>query len=94
MSWYGIGYRRERQQTDQLAKLERFTPEAAIGSRPVRHLDFSASPVKPGDEELEIVAKLPRLELLDLAGAPVTDAGLVRLEKMTSLRYVFLAQRG
>ncbi|MGO8691199.1 MAG: hypothetical protein ACLQLG_16375 [Thermoguttaceae bacterium] len=92
MSWYGIRYRRERQQTDQLAKLERFTPTAFWFEGAVRHLDFSASPIKPGDEDLEIVAKLPRLELLDLTGAPVTDAGLVRLEKMTSLRYVFLAQ--
>ena len=91
MSWYGIGYRRDREERAILAQLERFGPKIT-GSGRYLWLDFSASPVKPGDRDLEIVAKLSRLDGLVLTGARVTDAGLVHLEKLTSLRDVYLRQ--
>jgi hypothetical protein len=92
MSWYGIRYRRHAEETDHLAKLDRFTPRVLSGGSTVSLLDFSASPVKPGDTDLEIVARLSLLEELDLTGAPVTDAGLVHLEKLTCLRHIDLRQ--
>ncbi len=91
MSWYGIGYRRDREEQAILAQLERFKPKIARFARDL-WLDFSASPVKPGDQDLEVVAKLSRLEDLDLTGAPVTDAGLIHLENLSSLRHVRLFQ--
>ena len=91
MSWYGIQYRRDVEETALLAQLERFKP--AIERYSFRlALNFSASPIKPGDRDLELVAKLSRLEDLDLTGSPVTDAGLVHLEKLTSLRWLKLWQ--
>ena len=51
---------------------------------------FLGIPCETGDREMEIIAKLSRLQHLNLTGAPVTDSGLVHLEKLTSLRWVFL----
>ena len=89
-SWWPVAHELVRHPLPPRAPTDRPTGQTGalhadglLVPKAVRHLDFSASPIKPGDEDLEIVAKLPRLELLDLAGAPVTDAGLVRLEKMT-----------
>ncbi len=89
LSLYGIRYRRDASDRELMGRLERFQPDTArIGSGFL--LAFSASPVRPGDQEMEVVAKLSRVEWLELSGAPVTDAGLVHLEKLKSLRYVGL----
>ncbi len=89
MSWYGIGYRRDAAEQAILVQLARFTPRnSGVGDHQL--LDFSASPVKPGDADLEPLSKLSRLEDLDLSGAPVTDAGLKHLEPLARLRYLHL----
>ena len=67
MSWYGIGYRRNAADQAILAQLERFKPNVG-GGGDYLSLDFSASPVKPGDADLEVVAKLSRLQSLNLSG--------------------------
>ena len=89
MSWYGIRYRRNATEREVLGQLEKFQPKTSRFGGDLE-VDFSASPVKPGDREMEIIAKLSRLQHLNLTGAPVTDSGLVHLEKLTSLRWVFL----
>ena len=55
MSCYGIRYRRDREERAVLAQLERFTPKA---NRDVfsLSLDFSASLIKPGDRDLELLS--------------------------------------
>jgi hypothetical protein len=92
MSWYGIYYRREAEETAALARLQRFGPRSERFGDAVWTLDFSASTVKPGDRDLEAVAKLTRLFWLDLSGAPITDAGLVHVEPLTSLRWLMLSK--
>jgi hypothetical protein len=89
LSWYGIRYRRGCEEAAVLARLERFKPKVERSGFWLG-VDFSASPVKPGDADLEIVAKLSRLQSLNLIGAPVTDAGLLHLEKLASLQWVNL----
>ena len=93
MSWYGIHYRRdvaeETKEKAILAQLERFRPGVShIGDG--LWLSFSSSRVKPGDRDLAVVAKFSRLYTLDLSRAPITDAGLVHLERLASLRIVYL----
>jgi hypothetical protein len=89
MSWYGIRYRRDREETAVLAELERFRPAVKhIGDS--LWLDFSASTKKPGDRDLETVSKLSRLHSLDLSGAPITDAGLEHLKALSRLDFLVL----
>ncbi len=92
MSWYGIFYRRQSAETAALGRLERFSPKIERMAGTVWDLDFSASPVKPGDGDLEPVAKFTRLLWLNLTGARVTDAGLVHLEPLTRLKSLTLAR--
>ena len=90
MSLYGIRYRRDASERDLLAQLARFQPDMArIGSGFV--LGFSASPVKPGDQEMEIVSKLSRVKWLELGGTPITDAGLARLKPLVGLDFLDLS---
>ena len=67
MSWYGIHFRREREDMANVAKLERFKTNS-LGTGFNLWLDFSASPLKPHDSDMEIVAKLSQLETLNLSG--------------------------
>lgn len=90
MSLYGIRYRRDASERDLLAQLARFQPDMArIGSGFV--LGFSASPVKPGNQEMEIVSKLSRVKWLELGGTPITDAGLARLKPLVGLDFLDLS---
>jgi uncharacterized membrane protein len=47
-----------------------------------------------GDATLALLARLPRLERLDLRATPLTDAGLARLAGHARLRELVLAQTG
>jgi hypothetical protein len=59
--------------------------------RPGERFRWSNNGMSPfTDEWLEHVGKLPGLESLKLESAPVTDAGVAKLEGLTHLRYLIL----
>ncbi len=47
-----------------------------------------------GDETAATLARLPRLETLDLAGSALTDDGLETLAAIATLRYLYVADTG
>ena len=54
MSWYSIHFRRDREEKASLAQLDRFKPKIwGVGFD--LQLDFSASPLKPHDSDLEVI---------------------------------------
>jgi hypothetical protein len=89
-SWIGIQYRRWDLQEKALAKWESFSPKVERSYLDVEALDFSHSPQKPTDDDLPKLANFPRLLRLDLAGAPVTDMGLIRLHALANLQFLNL----
>jgi hypothetical protein len=90
LSWYGLYHHRKAEEKAILAQLERVKPKATdLGDD--LWLDFSNSPMKPSDGDLEPVSKLSRLTWLDLSGAPVTDSGLVHLESLKWLNFLDLS---
>jgi hypothetical protein len=83
-SWFGIHYRRAQQENAVLAELDKFQP--LVTSFPWEYrVSFLASPLKPGDDDLAPLARLPRLNSLVLFRTPVTDAGLAHLAKIGGL---------
>jgi hypothetical protein len=60
---------------------------AVVGEEYFREVtDVSLRDTKVSDAELEFLAKLPRLETLDLSNTPVNSDGLVHLRKLRQLR--------
>jgi hypothetical protein len=84
MSWYGVRYHRDEAERAALARLDPFKP-SVMGQPYMLWIDFSSSPVKPGDDDLALLSDLARLDDLGLAGSPITDAGLVHLERLKFL---------
>jgi hypothetical protein len=90
---FGLRYRNPEYQA--MRKLEAFQPAVVYGPDDhVLELDFSACVNKPIDEDLVNLEPLAELRRLDLAGAPVTDAGLTHLSGLKALYYVNLANTG
>jgi hypothetical protein len=89
-SWFGIHYRRGQREAAALAELDEFHPEVTRFPIGGLRLDFSASQPKPGDEEMAILAQLPRLHRLDLTGSPVTDDGLRHIGRIAGLENLYL----
>lgn len=86
----GIRYRSPEHQA--VMKLRAFDPKINYdGNDDVYELDFAACANKPTDNDLVYLEPLSELEYLDLAGAPITDAGLVHLKRLKKLRHVTLA---
>lgn len=80
-----------RQQRRALPRLERFAPTAFWDEFYVRGLDFSSSPVKPGNDDLAPLRQLPGLRRLNLRGAAVTDDGLRHLRGLGELEFLDLS---
>ena len=89
-SCYGIHYRRAQPQRTAVARFERFHPIVYERADDVWLVDFKASAVKPGDDDLVHLERLPVLEHLYLDGSPITDAGLKHLYTLKALKWVSL----
>jgi hypothetical protein len=85
------GFRRLRKLRVYIAPLEVGASEW-IGSLPIQVLDVSLSPV--GDELLNAMGNMQRLEELDLGETRVTDAGLQSLIQLPRLRSISLWRTG
>lgn len=88
-SLFGMHYRSPHYQA--IARLEAFGPTIYYVNDEVWSLDFSACANKPTDDDLACLEPLSELQHLDLAGSPITDAGLVHLRRLKKLRDVTLA---
>ncbi|MEN6450635.1 MAG: hypothetical protein ABFC96_09105 [Thermoguttaceae bacterium] len=88
---YGIRYRRLHPRWDAMAKLEAFGPQTFYLGEELHSLDFSGCTTKPGDDDLANLEPLSELAVLDLAGTPVTDAGLRHLKGLKKLRRLDLS---
>ena len=86
---FALRYRSPHHQA--VVRLEAFNPRIHYFKQEVRSLDFSACANKPTDDDLACLEPLSELEYLDLAGSPITDAGLVHLKRLKNLRHVTLA---
>jgi hypothetical protein len=76
-------------------KLGAFSPRIEYhGYDHVQELDFAGCVNKPTDDDLVCLEPLSELKYLDLAGAPITDAGLAHLKGLKNLRHVNLANTG
>jgi hypothetical protein len=88
--WLGIRLRRAGPQKEALDKLDSFGPHVVWTDGYVRLLSFTASPAKPGDEDLEALEALTDLRYLHLNGSNVTDAGMVHLGNLRKLEHLLL----
>jgi hypothetical protein len=77
-----------------ISRLEAFDPQIDYVRDDVWWLDFSACAKKPTDDDLVYLEPLTELTMLDLSGAPITDAGLEHLKGLKNLRYLTLANTG
>lgn len=84
-SWFGLRHRIYREQWAAVAEFEAFEPQVSFRGLYVVTLDFSACPKTPADVDLAPLARLDKLEDLDLTDCPVTDAGLRHLAKLRRL---------
>jgi hypothetical protein len=90
-SCYGIRYRRLQPQRAALTRLQTFNPQIRRFGDNVWDVDFSNCKDKPTDDDLACLAPLVELEMLELSGAPVTDAGLKHLAGLKNLHCVDLS---
>jgi hypothetical protein len=90
-SCYGMHYRRLQPQRAAVAQFDKFHPHVYERGDDVWWVDFSACPVKPGDDDLAHLEQLRNIEHLDLDGAPITDAGLKHLYSLKKLKTVMLS---
>ena len=58
----------------------------------LRILSLRADSPELSDDALGLLAGMPRLETLEIHNAPVTDAGLARLEGLRTLRHLLLGK--
>jgi hypothetical protein len=90
---FGLHYRSPEYQA--IVKLKAFDPEIRCWPNDeVLDLDFSRCTNKPTDDDLANLEPFSELLRLDLAGAPITDAGLTHLKGLKKLQYVNLANTG
>ena len=61
-----------------------------VGVDTLANVNYVELKYRGSDELLEQVGQLHRLEYLNLAGSPVTDAGLAQLQGLTALRWLSL----
>ncbi|MEN6450633.1 MAG: hypothetical protein ABFC96_09095 [Thermoguttaceae bacterium] len=87
---YGLRYRRLQPVREAMARLENCDPRVQYRDEQVWWLDFSSSPTKPGDDDLANLEPLKDLEILNLSGSPVTDAGLKHLQELKNLHHLTL----
>jgi hypothetical protein len=88
--WFGISFRSGKHQEQVVARLSAFAPQVHWVGYDVFRLDFSKSAKKPADGDLALLSEFPELHTLDLAGSPITDAGLRHLYALTTLRSISL----
>ena len=88
----GLRYRSPRYRA--IAKLEAFDAAIVYINNDVWRVDFSWCMKKPTDDDLVCLEPLSELVDLDLAGAPITDAGLEHLKGLKKLRNLNLANTG
>ncbi|MBN2579925.1 MAG: hypothetical protein JXB10_13130 [Pirellulales bacterium] len=86
----GIQFHRWDRQRKALETLDVFKPRISWLTANVWQLDFSQSARKPSDEDLAALEQFPRLQWLDLTGAPVTDAGIKHITALKNLKFVNL----
>jgi hypothetical protein len=89
--WLGIRVRRSGQQAAALEEIDSFRPSRTRSNGYLRSLDFSSSPSKPGDEDLEPLEALTGLRWLNLNGSNATDAGMVHLRNLRRLERLSLS---
>jgi hypothetical protein len=89
-SWAGIRAERARREDTAVSPLAPNYPIVHRRGTSIVGLDFTISPVKPNDAELDHLANLENLEWVDLSGAPVTDAGIGQLARVQTLKLVNL----
>jgi hypothetical protein len=90
-SCYGIHYRHSQPQEEAVAQLGRPGLQFSHRGDDVSEVDFSTCAVKPSDNDLAQLARLPNLDHLNLEGTPITDAGLKHLYSLKKLRYIRLS---
>jgi hypothetical protein len=88
--WYAVVRGQTARQRAVAAKLDTFKPTVSWSRRDLRRLDFSRSPVKPGDDDLRLLEELTGLRILNLSYTNVTDAGLVHLRHLKRLESLSL----
>jgi hypothetical protein len=86
-SCYGIHYRRLAPQTNAVAQMARFGPAIDCFGDVPWSVDFSKCAKKPCDDDLACLESLANLDRVNLAGSPITDAGLDHLK---GLRHLWL----
>lgn len=90
-SCYGVHYRRALPQRKAVVQLSKFKPLVYVSGDNVWLVNFSACAVKPSDDDLVQLARLPNLDDLNLDGAPITDAGLKHLYSLKKLTRIDLS---
>jgi hypothetical protein len=64
-----------------------------IASLPyLKRLSLRADSPRLTDASLKVLARMPRLEFLEICSAPITDAGLAHLREMRQLRSLLLGE--
>ncbi|HUT92716.1 MAG TPA: hypothetical protein VMY37_24700 [Thermoguttaceae bacterium] len=89
--WRAIVQRQTTRERAVAATLAPFNPGVFWSRRCLQRLDFSRSPVKPGDDDLEPLEELTGLRILNLSNTSVTDAGLVHLKNLKRLEFLWLS---
>lgn len=89
-SCFGIGYRQLKPRWDAAARLRALGPKLSLIGTGEWAVDFSGCRIKPTDDDLVHLGQVEGLRILDLSGAPITNAGLAHLMKVKRLNAVFL----
>ncbi len=87
---FGLRYRSSDYQA--VVRLEAFDPKINYVNDEVWRLDFSGCVDKPTDDDLVYLEPLSEVVILNLEGAPITDAGLMHLKGLKKLNWVNLAR--
>ena len=89
-AWLGIHLRAGWQEDVVLAEYEKCKPSIGRSGNHVDELNFSATAMCLSDADLVRLKGLRHLRRLDLTYTPITDAGLVHLEPLKQLEFIFL----
>jgi hypothetical protein len=95
-SWFGMRYRQAGEIDKQLTRIqERFAgvncSQNWVDGNEIFIVSFVGCKSKPGDEALEEISPLSRLEHLYLSLCPITDEGLKRLNSFPQLKTLYLS---
>lgn len=90
-SCWGVHDRSLQPQREALAQLGAFRPMVVYDGDNVWWVKFNTCKLKPGDSDLIHLQRLRDLKVLDLVGAPVSDAGLRQLYPIKTLIQVSLS---